>query len=60
MCAMTSMKHDAQLKQYYQKKKAEGKNSMVILNNIRCKLITRVFVVISRGTPYIETHKFAT
>ncbi len=60
MCAMTSMKHDAQLKQYYQKKKAEGKNSMLILNNIRCKLISRVFAVISRGTPYIDTHKFTT
>lgn len=59
MCAMTSMKYDIQLKQYYHKKKAEGKNPMLILNNIRCKLISRVFAVISRGTPYIDTYKFA-
>lgn len=59
MCAMTSMKYDAQLKQYYQNKKAQGKNSMLILNNIRCKLISRVFAVIGRGTPYIDTYKFA-
>ena len=59
MCAMTSMKYDAQLKQYYQRKKAEGKHSMLILNNIRCKLISRVFAVINRGTPYIDTYKFA-
>lgn len=59
MCAMTSMKYDAQLKEYYQNKKAQGKNSMLILNNIRCKLISRVFAVISRGTPYIDTYKFA-
>jgi len=56
---MTSMKHDAQLKQYYQKKKAEGKNYMLMLNNMRCKLISRDFAVISRGTPYVDTHKFA-
>ena len=59
MCAMTSMKYDAQLKQYYQKKKAEGKNSMLILNNVRCKLLSRVFAVVRRGTPYIDTYKFA-
>lgn len=59
MCAMTTMKYDVQLKQYYHKKKAEGKNPMLILNNIRCKLISRVFAVISRGTPYIDTYKFA-
>jgi len=59
MCAMTSMKYDAQLKEYYYKKKAEGKNPMLILNNIRCKLISRVFAVINRQTPFINTYKFA-
>ena len=59
MCAMTSMKYDNQLKEYYNKKKAEGKNSMLILNNIRCKLISRVFAVINRETPYVDTYKFA-
>lgn len=59
MCAMTSMKYDAQLKEYYHKKKTEGKHSMLILNNIRCKLISRVFAVINRQTPYINTYKFA-
>lgn len=59
MCAMTSMKNDNQLKEYYNKKKAEGKNSMLILNNIRCKLISRVFAVINRETPYVDTYKFA-
>ncbi|WP_445452737.1 IS110 family transposase [Flavobacterium sp. 25HG05S-40] len=59
MCAMTSLKYDPQLKEYYIKKKAEGKNSMLVLNNIRCKLISRVFAVINRETPYINTYKFA-
>jgi len=59
MCAMTTLKYDPQLKEYYNKKKAEGKNSMLVLNNIRCKLISRVFAVINRKTPYINTYKFA-
>ena len=59
MCAMTSLKYDPQLKQYYAKKKGEGKNAMLVLNNIRCKLISRVFAVINRETPYINTYKFA-
>lgn len=59
MCVLTAIKYDPQLKEYYNVKKAEGKNSMLIMNNIRCKLISRVFAVINRETPYINTYKFA-
>lgn len=59
MGALAAIKHDAQLKEYYMKKKNEGKNSMLVLNNIRCKIIDRVFCVIKRETPYINTYKFA-
>jgi transposase len=59
MCSMTTLKYDPQLKEYYNRKKMEGKNSMLVLNNIRCKLISRVFAVINRETPYINTYKFA-
>ena len=59
MYAMITLKHDPQLKEYYNMKKDEGKNSMLVLNNIRCKLISRVFAVVNRETPYINTYKFA-
>ncbi|WP_445711798.1 IS110 family transposase [Flavobacterium sp.] len=59
MCAMTTLKYDPQLKEYYLKKKEEGKNPMLVLNNIRCKLISRVFAVVKRETPYVNTYKFA-
>lgn len=59
MCALTAIKYDPQLKEYYNKKKEEGKNTMLVLNNIRCKLISRVFSVINRKTPFINTYKFA-
>jgi transposase len=59
MGALAAIKHDAQLKEYYNKKKSEGKNNMLVLNNVRCKIIDRVFSVINRKTPYINTYKFA-
>lgn len=59
MCVLSAIKHDAQIKQYYEKKKAEGKHVMLVMNNIRCKLLARAFAVINRGTPFVNTQKFA-
>jgi transposase len=39
---------------YYQRRKAEGKKGLVILNAIRNKIILRAAAVIKRGTPYIK------
>ncbi|WP_426095583.1 IS110 family transposase [Flavobacterium sp. DSR2-3-3] len=58
MCALVAVKHDPQLKEYYERKKAEGKYAMLVLNNVKCKIIGRVFSVINRQTPYINTSKF--
>ena len=59
MCALVAVKHDPQLKEYYERKKDEGKNAMLVLNNVKCKIISRVFSVIKRQTPYINTYRFA-
>jgi transposase len=59
MCALSAIKYDPQLKEYYLNKKEEGKNGMLVLNNIRCKIISRVFSVVNRQTPFINTYKFA-
>ena len=59
MCAMKSITIDAQMREYYDRKKLEGKNGMLALNNVRCKLISRVFAVVKRGTPYVDTYGFA-
>jgi transposase len=58
MCALNAKKWDEQLKQYYQRKIAEGKNPMSVMNAIRCKVISRVFATVQRGTPYVNTLKF--
>lgn len=59
MCALTAIKYDPQLKAYYLKKKAEGKSSMLVLNNIKNKIISRVFCVVNRKTPFVNTFNFA-
>ena len=58
MCAMNAKKCDSELKHYYQRKLKEGKSKMLVLNNVRCKLLGRVFAVINRGSAYVNTQKF--
>lgn len=59
MCVLSAIKYDTEIKTYYTKKKNQGKHSMLIMNNIRCKIIARAFAVVSRGTPFVNTLKFA-
>lgn len=59
MCALNAKKHDVELKHYFERKVLEGKSKMLVLNNIRCKLLGRIFATIQRGTPYVNTQKFA-
>jgi len=59
MCAMVAVRHDHELKAYYERKTAEGKAKMLVLNNVRAKLLARVFAVINRKTPFVDTRKFA-
>jgi transposase len=59
MCAMSAITHNKEMKQYYHKKKEEGKHNMLILNNVKSKLLARVFAVINRNEPYVETQKWA-
>lgn len=58
MCALNAKRWDAQISTYYEKKVAEGKNKMLVMNNVRNKLLHRVFAVIKRQTPYVNTYKF--
>ncbi len=59
MCAMNAKKCDKELNEYYNKKVREGKPKMLVLNNISCKILGRVFAVINRETPFVNTNKFA-
>tara|TARA_Y100000817_G_scaffold298953_1_gene276604 strand:- start:349 stop:1389 length:1041 start_codon:yes stop_codon:yes gene_type:complete len=54
MAAMSAIRHCPELKEYYLRKREEGKGKMTILNAIRNKLLHRVVAVVKRGTPYQE------
>lgn len=57
--AFSAIQHNTELKLFYQKRLEEGRNKMSTLNIIRNKLISRIFAVIDRGTPYVEIMKHA-
>ena len=59
MCAISAIQHNPEMKKYYEKRVLEGKNKMSTINIIRNKLIARVFAVVKRQTPYVDTMKFA-
>ncbi len=51
--ALSAKVHDPQIRKYYLRKVAEGKNSRSVDNAIRAKIISRCFAVVKRGTPYV-------
>lgn len=57
--ASSSIISNPEMKKYYQERVAQGKSKMSTLNIIRNKLLARIFAVVKRGTPYIETHGYA-
>lgn len=59
MAAFSAIQHDAELKLYYQRKVAEGKSKMSVLNAVRCKILSRAFSVVKRQTPYVPLSRFA-
>jgi transposase len=58
-CASAAVQHDPQLKGYYQRKVAEGKAKMTVLNAVKAKLIDRVFATINRGTAYVPIVQYS-
>ena len=59
LAALSFKKHDAEMKKYFERKVEEGKNKMLVLNAIRCKLIARAFAVVNRKTSFVNIQKFA-
>ena len=49
---------DAGIRAYWLRKKAEGKHTGVIMNAIKFKMVLRMFAVVKRGTPYVDTMKY--
>jgi transposase len=58
MAALTAKKYDPEITMYYERKRAEGKHAMSVMNAIRCKVVARVFAAINRNSPFVNTLKF--
>jgi transposase len=59
LCAKTAIQHNPEMKAYYKKRVEEGKNKRSTINIIRNKLLSRMFAVVERKTPYVELMKYA-
>ena len=57
MAALNAITFNDELKTYYQRKLAEGKNPMSVLNAVRFKLICRIFSVIKRNEEYQKEYR---
>ena len=54
-CAVSAIQHNPEMRRYYLRRIEEGKNEMSTINIIRNKILSRIFAVVSRGTPYANT-----
>jgi len=54
LAAISATQYVPDIKKYYQRKVAEGKSKMCVINAIRNKLIYRIIAVVKRGSPYVE------
>jgi len=52
--ARSAIQNDPELHLYYERKAKEGKEHGIIMNAVKFKLITRVFAVVNRGTPFVK------
>ena len=54
MASLSAVKLDADLKTYYERKVAEGKNKMSVLNAVKNKLLARVVAVVNKQQEYVK------
>ncbi len=55
LCAKCSIQYNNEMKLYYERRLSEGKSKMSTINIIRNKLLSRIFAVVNRETPYVDT-----
>ena len=58
-CAVNSINTNPEMKNFFQRRITEGKSKMSTINIIRNKIVARIFAVVERGTPYVDTMKYA-
>ncbi len=59
MAAKTSVQHDPEMKAYYDRRATMGKHHMGIMNEVKFKLVLRMFAVVNKGEVYVKNLKLA-
>lgn len=59
MAANASVQHDPEIKQYYNRRVEMGKHHMSVMNEVRFKLILRMFAVVSKQEMYVKNIEMA-
>jgi transposase len=59
MGAVSARKNCAEFRDYYERKVAEGKHPIAVLNAIRNKIVLRAVAVIKAQQPYVDHYKMA-
>ena len=59
MVTIDACTYNSELRVYYNRRVAEGKNKMSALNIVQNKLVARMFAVVNRGTVYVDLMKYA-
>jgi transposase len=60
LCAKNAIVHNPEMKKYYNKRVEQGKHKMCVINIIRNKLLSRIFAVVNRKTPYVDLLTYST
>ncbi len=59
MGSRAAIQYDPEIKLYYQRKINEGKEKGLVLNNVKNKIIQRVFAAVKRQSPYVKLMTYA-
>lgn len=59
MCAMSAIRRYPEFREYYERKTAQGKHPLSVLNAIKNKLALRVIAVTRNQAPYVDNYKKA-
>jgi transposase len=54
LAAWCAIRHDTELKKYYKRRVAEGIKKMSCMNIIRSKIVSRIFAIAKRKTPFVS------
>lgn len=57
MCSLVAIQHCPEIKIYYQRKVAEGKNKMCVLNAVKNKIIHRIFACVNQNRVYEKKYQ---